>query len=215
MEKGIKIVVDSRERNIELLAALESTIKNVEIKTLNVGDYIISDRVCIERKTVHDFESSIVTGRLFDQVKELKEAYESPIVLIEGNKKEFLLNYNSIRGAIISLYLKYGMQVILSEGIEDTADILLTLTKHEQIDENRSPSLKGGKRAYTEDQFREFVVGNLPGIGSKLAKSILKHFKSISNLANADISDIMKVEKIGRKKAETIKNVMDGKYAGD
>ena len=211
----IRIVVDSRERNTELLAALESAIGNVEIKTLNVGDYIISDRVCIERKTVHDFESSIVTGRLFEQVKSLKETYEFPIVLIEGEKKEFSLNYNSIRGAVISLYLRYGMQVIFSEGIEDTADILLMLAKREQIDENRIPSLKGGKRAYTDDQFREFVIGNLPGIGPKLAKSILKHFKSIGNLTNADISDIMKVEKIGRKKAEMVKRIIDGKYTAD
>ena len=61
----MKIIVDQRERNLELINALHENGVEVEIKTIPVGDYILSDRICVERKTVSDFESSIINGLNF------------------------------------------------------------------------------------------------------------------------------------------------------
>ena len=208
----LKIIIDSRERNTELISALENRGIEAAIKTLAVGDYIISDRVGIERKTVSDFESSLMNGRMFEQLARLKEAYERPILLIEGSREDFRLKQNVVFGAIISMYIDDNLQVLLSEGIDDTADMLLSLAKHEQSGRTRMPSLKGGAHAYTDSEYQEYMVGNLPGVGPKLAKALLSHFGSISNIANSNIEDLLKIDKIGKVKAQRILDILNVDY---
>ncbi len=209
------VVVDSRERNMRLIGALESSGISVEVKTLPVGDYLISDRVCIERKTVCDFESSLISTRLFDQVERLKEHYNSPIVIVEGSKEDFTLSSNVITGAIAHLYIDVGAQVIMSDDARDTARIIAALARHEQRGEKRELSPKGGARAHNDAQYQEHIIGNLPGVGAKMARALLKHFGSVRNIANAAEKELMEVDKIGKKKASHIHAVMSGEYNSD
>ncbi len=213
--KAIKVIVDNRERNQELIGTMEANGIDMEFKTVHVGDYVISDRVCIERKTIYDFESSIINGRLFDQIKRLKENYEFPILILEGDSDYFRLKNNVINGAIASLYIDYGIDIIHTYDAGNTADIIASIARHEQEKSLREPTLKGGARAYTKGQFQEYVIGNLPGVGPKLAKALLSHFKSIKNIANADESELMKIEKIGKKKAAIIHDTLNGSYNED
>ncbi len=57
--------------------------------------------------------------------------------------------------------------------------------------------LRGKKFAASE-------LDNIPDIGEKTRKSLLKHFKSIDNIANADIYELTGVEGVGEKTAEKI-----------
>jgi ERCC4-type nuclease len=57
-------------------------------------------------------------------------------------------------------------------------------------------------------------VGNIPGVGPKLARSLLAHFKSVRNIANADKSELVKVDKIGKKKADAIHSTLNALYKG-
>ena len=67
MEQG-KIFVDPREREMGKL--LEAKGLEVTLKNLEVGDYVVSDRVAIERKTAQDFVASIIDPQrnLFRQI---------------------------------------------------------------------------------------------------------------------------------------------------
>jgi ERCC4-type nuclease len=212
ISKPARVIVDSRERNVELIEAMKASGIEMEFKTIHVGDYVVSDRVCIERKTVYDFESSILNGRLFDQIKRLKENYAMPILILEGDPDYFRLKNNIINGAIASLFIDYGIEVICTYEPQNTADIIASIARHEQNEEIREPTLKGGARAYTHEDFQEYVIGNLPGIGPKLAKALLKHFRSVRNIANANVEDLMGVYKIGKKKAELIHNTLNKSY---
>ncbi len=212
MKQSLRVIVDGRERNGELREALERNGIEVDERTIHVGDYVISDRVCIERKTVSDFESSLMSGRLLDQVKRLKQNYQLPIIIVEGSKDDYRLGRNVITGAMVALYVDNGIEVIISDGPKDTSEIITTIAKHEQAGNLREPSLKGGRRAYSTSNYQEYIVANLPGIGPKLARSLLRHFKSIKKLANADVKSLMKVEKIGRKKAEAIHATINKTY---
>lgn len=206
------VIVDSRERNIEVMDSLASLNINISVKTLPVGDYVISDRVCIERKTVSDFESSLMNGRLFDQLKRAKEYYESPILVIEGSSEEFRLANNVIIGTIASLYIDMNIQLVFSTGPKNTAEIIAAFAKHEQYKNKREPSLKGGIKAYTNAQYQEYVIGGLPGVGPKIAKALLSHFGSIKNIANAQIEELTSVDKIGKKKAQKIHDTLNLQY---
>ncbi len=212
MEKETRIIMDNRERVPEIIDGLEAMGLSVDVKTLPVGDYVISDRICIERKTVSDFESSVISGRLFDQLERLGEAYESPILVLEGNQKDFRLGRNVINGTVVSVYVDYGVLVIFSSGPENTAELIAIIAKREQNGVKREPSMKGSVRAYSNEQFQEFIIGNLPGVGAKLAKSLLKHFGSVRAIANAEIDELMEVEKIGKKKAESIHKTINHIY---
>ncbi|MEM3827545.1 MAG: ERCC4 domain-containing protein [Candidatus Micrarchaeaceae archaeon] len=211
MQQEIKIFADQRERNVEILSTLSSSA-TLEVRTLPVGDYVVSDRIAIERKTIRDFESSMKSGRLFDQVKRIHEYYERPIVIIEGDRSEFLLGNNVIMGAIIALYIDYNSAVMLSADAKETAKMIVSIAKHEQTTEKRSLSLKGSARAYTTRDFQLMVVGNLPGVGPKLSEALLSHFKSPRNIANASVDELMEVDKIGRKKAERIYAALNEKF---
>ncbi len=211
-ERQIRIIVDSRERNSELIEAMKAKGIELEFKTAHVGDYIISDRVCIERKTVPDFESSLINGRLFEQAKRLKENYEFPILILEGDPDYFRLSGNVINGTLAALYIDFGVMVLHTYDAKNTAEMIADIARHENDKGIREPSLKGGARARTIEEFQEFVIGNIPGIGPKLAKSLLRHFRSIRNITNADMGELMKIEKIGRKKAELIHRTLNDTY---
>jgi len=61
---------------------------NLEIKPLPIGDYIVAPETVVERKTISDLVSSVFDGRLYDQCNRLKEHYQFPFLLIEGNIDE-------------------------------------------------------------------------------------------------------------------------------
>lgn len=208
---GTKVIVDQRERNAELLNSLYDAGVDARIETLDVGDYIISDRLCVERKTVQDFEKSIIDGRLFDQVERMKQYYELPIIVIEGDKDEFRLKHNSINGAIISVYIRYGIPVLASNSPQDTAAIILTMAKQEQ-NGVREPTKKNGRHAFSEQEYMENVVGNIKGVGPVLARALLKYFGNINAIASAETKELIKVNKIGKKKAELIHSILNSKY---
>ena len=48
-----------------------------------VGDYILSALICIERKSLADLYQSFSSGRLFRQMEQLCRYYKTPILLIE------------------------------------------------------------------------------------------------------------------------------------
>ena len=206
------VIVDQRERNSELAAALEANGVEVRWETLPVGDYIISDRICIERKTVYDFESSMMSGRLFDQIDRLSDSYEVPMLLLEGDRDTFRLKSKVINGAMASLYVDYGVIIISSRSASESAEIIAGMARREQSDEKREPSLKGAARAHTHEQFQEYIIGNLPGVGPKLAKALLVKFKNARSRADASVDELMKIEKIGKKKAEAIHKTFNSEY---
>lgn len=206
---GIKIIVDNRERNIEILEGLSQRGVEMSFAQLPVGDYIISDRMCVERKTVRDFEGSIMNFRLFDQMDRLNSGFKKPILLIEGDDSEFVMQQHVILGAIVSIYTDYNVQVIRSSGIDETSATLAKLAEREQKKERREPRIVGSKRAFTNSQWQVLILSSIPGIGPKLARSLISHFKTIRNVVSASKEELMEVEKIGRKKAERIYAVLN------
>ena len=131
-KNGPKIIVDKRERNLEILEGLSGSGIRLEFAQLPVGDYILSERMCVERKTVRDFESSIISARVFDQLDRLNRDFRKPLLLLEGNDTEFTMQKNVILGAIISIYGDYNVQVIRSGDAGETVTTLARLAEREQ-----------------------------------------------------------------------------------
>ncbi|HID47525.1 MAG TPA: RNA helicase, partial [Methanococcaceae archaeon] len=209
-EKKPKIVIDHRERTIGKLLFGRAEL---EFKNLEFGDYVLSDRVVVERKTSEDFENSIIDGRLFKQLKELKN-YEKPILIIEGDRFE-RLEENVIKGAILSIVLDYHIPVLFSRDPEETADILLKLAEREQLKNKRPVEIRTGKRPMSLRERQRFIVESFPDVGPVTAENLLLNFGTIENIVNASEEELMEVEGVGKATARKIKEVLTERYKGE
>jgi DNA excision repair protein ERCC-4 len=62
------VVVDVREFRSQLPCALFTRGMEVVPKTLEIGDYILTPDICVERKSLADLYASFQSGRLYTQV---------------------------------------------------------------------------------------------------------------------------------------------------
>jgi DNA excision repair protein ERCC-4 len=80
-----RIVVDERERRSGIPDLLRQAGALIDFAQLKVGDYVVSPKTAIERKTIQDLLNSIYDGRLFVQCSQLNEHYAKPVLIVEGN----------------------------------------------------------------------------------------------------------------------------------
>jgi Fanconi anemia group M protein len=206
----LKITVDYREKSSGLIDLLKSQDVEIKTKKLSYGDYVINDSITIERKTARDFLISIIDGRLFNQLSNLKRYCINPILLIEGNplKTDINMDDMAIRGALISAQAIWYIPVIFSRTKEETKDIMVMIGKQEEACMDVVP-LRGGYRPKRLKSKQLFILQGLPKVGPTMAKKLLKHFKSVSNVINATVEDLMKIEGVGKVSAEKIREVLD------
>lgn len=214
-DKKLTIVVDNREFNSDVVKELSLMNITVVPGNLNVGDYIISEVVGIERKTVEDFIQSMIEGKLFLQVKALKNNYPKPILILEGESLVTTrkVSQNAIFGALASIATDFGMPIIPTKDAKETA-LLLSLIAKRETEEGRIPRVRGEKGCMSLSERQQFIVESLPNISAVLAQRLLSHFDTVKEIFNADIDDLMKVNGIGKKTAEEIVNLLRAKYRG-
>ena len=212
----VTIFVDNRERASGITRELMSQ-EGIAIKPmqLTVGDFLVSERVVIERKSANDFVSSIIDGRLFEQAQSLVENFRNPVILIEGEDLYSVRNVhpNAIRGALAALAVDFHIPIIWSSGVEDSAAIITVLAKREQEEKKQNVRLRGDKKTMADSDQQEFLVGGLPGVGGLLAKDLLKEFKSVEGVFTAGEKELKRVGKIGDKKAKEIRRVLTKEYS--
>jgi Fanconi anemia group M protein len=213
--ESVKIICDHREQRSGILKRLFEMGAIVENTQLPVGDFILSNRVCVERKTVKDFLQSIIDNRLFVQIDNMCSSFEKPIIIVEGAENIYearMIHPNAIRGAIAALAIDFRIPIIMSDNEEETALYLYSIASREQIDKKVSISLRGEKKPMNKRMLQEYIVCGFPGIGRGIAQNLLKHFKTIKSIVNADTKELTSVDKIGKKKAESIKKIVEEEY---
>ena len=207
-----KIIADTREVFSGIPAMLES-MAELEVKQIPVGDYILSERVAVERKRAEDFLDSLIRKKIFEQVTRLRNAYEKPVLVIED---EGLFSRNidrrAIYGAIASLLTDYDIPVIRTRDTQETSFILYAIAAREQFKKKREIALRGKKPNMSLKERQQFLVEGLPDVSSILAKRLLFHFGTVRNVMMAGMEELMEVEGIGKKKAMKITEVMDAEW---
>jgi len=206
----MRITVDYRKRASGLLELIREHDALVEVKPLPFGDYIINDSITIERKTARDFLISIIDGRLFTQLSNLKKHCPCPVVLIEGNpfKMDVDIDPAAIKGALISVETIWYVPIVFTRSKEDSVETLLMMGRQEETYMDVVP-LRGGYRPKRLKSRQLFILQGLPKVGPTVAKRLLEHFGSVSNAMNASVEDLTQVEGIGRITAEKIREVVD------
>jgi Fanconi anemia group M protein len=191
-EQEPTIIVDSREANsaAKIVKGLKERGVNVQIETLEKGDYIISDECAVERKTVQDFVYTLTRRYLFEQLFLLKDAYPKALILLEGYLpiiyKFSHIQPKAVWGAMFNL-AKNGIAIVNTTSHKETADFLQVAARQEQIIEKRVPAIHAIKKNETTADAQIYFVASLPNIGREKAMSILKSYRTpINALVNVD-----------------------------
>jgi len=82
-EKEMQVIVDMREFMSSLPNVLHQKGIRIVPVTLEVGDYVLSPLICVERKSIADLFQSFASGRLYNQVETMTRYYKIPVLLIE------------------------------------------------------------------------------------------------------------------------------------
>ncbi|GIL92347.1 hypothetical protein Vretifemale_19875, partial [Volvox reticuliferus] len=78
-----RLVVDVREFMSSLPAVLHQKGFELLPVTLEVGDYVLSPQLVVERKSLPDLHASLASGRLYHQAEVMCRHYARPLLLIE------------------------------------------------------------------------------------------------------------------------------------
>ena len=213
----VEVVVDQRELDSPIAKEL-SRREGVEtrLETLEVGDYVLSDRVAVERKSVSDFLDTLTGGdrSMFEQVGDLARAYARPVVILEGESlyDERNVHPNAIRGALSSLAIDFDASVLRTEDEDDTADLLEVLATREQETSDRTVSVHGEKSGKTLAEQQEYVVGSVADIGPVTARALLSEFSTVEAVMTARKEDLMEVSGVGEVTADRLREVVGSDY---
>ncbi|MFC4987756.1 DEAD/DEAH box helicase [Saliphagus infecundisoli] len=217
--EGIEVVADSREMDANIAREL-SKREGIEVRleTLEVGDYVLSDRAVVERKSTADFVDSLVGGdrSVFEQVGAMARGYGRPIVVVEGEGlyEQRDIHPNAVRGALSSLAVDFGASVLRTEDEADTTELLAVIAGREQDASDREVSVHGEKGAKTLGEQQEYVVSSIAEIGPVTARALLSELGSVEAVMDASEAELRDVEGVGEVTAERIREVVGSEYAG-
>lgn len=204
-----EIIMDYREKNSLVYSELINLGIKINIRELKVADYMVNG-IAVERKTISDFISSMLSKRLTSQLKNMQQ-YENRLLLIEGiderelysDRNDSGVHPNAIRGFLLSIVLEYKTPIIFTKDAEDTARFISVLAKKER----RDSSLNVSRKNLDKKERMQFILESFQGIGPKTARKLLEHFKTLRELFSASEEEIAGV--IG-KKAGTFKIIDEG-----
>jgi ERCC4-related helicase len=213
-EDHIRLIVDSRE--LPTAVARELTRLDIEIsgESLEIGDYVASEEVAVERKETGDFIQSLIDGRLFVQLSALRSAYRRPVLIIEGEQILGLraVNPASIYGALASIAVRIQVPILWTRNAEETANVLCRIARLEQIESGRPLRTRSGETKGTDAETLEYILSGFPGVDTVTSRAILTEFGTLEKVFSADQKELQKVKGVGPKIAGRIKRLLTTRY---
>jgi len=158
-------------------------------------------------------------------LKLLKDTYEKPLLLVEGyptrkrcfkrkngtvyyftlSKEEYESRMRTFRSAIVVAYISFDVPVIICSNRKELIDYIeLIYRKSKTKGLGLRPVHKKGPDIVT---IRSDILTCIPGIGRKRADILAKQF-TISQLISLPVEELLKIEGIGPKRAESIKKAL-------
>jgi Fanconi anemia group M protein len=216
-DKKIKIVVDHREYRSNVVRNLAIKGTFIEPEQLDIGDYVLSSRIGVERKNVDDFLESLIDGKLFKQMAQLRDAYSRPILILEGENLLLKrnINHNAIFGSLASISVDFGIPVLATKDANETADLLKVIAQREQKEDKKEVAIRGEKTQMSLRERQQFIIEGLPNVSAVIAKRLLSYFGSVKDIANATEEELIKVKGVGKNIASEIIKLLNANYHED
>ncbi|KAJ8556486.1 hypothetical protein K7X08_032238 [Anisodus acutangulus] len=232
-ERELQVIVDMREFMSTLPNVLHQKGMHIIPVTLEVGDYILSPLICVERKSIQDLFGSFASGRLYHQVEMMSRYYRIPVLLIEFSQdKSFSFQSaseigddvtpNSIISKLSLLVLHFPrLCIIWSRSLHATAEIFASLkSNQDEPDEVKAirvgvPSEEGvvenDVRAENYNTSAVEMLRRLPGVTDSNYRAIMDGCKSLAELAMLPVERLAELMG-GQKAAKMLREFLDAKY---
>lgn len=214
----MKVQISDKEQN-RIKQATEyftSLGCETEVTNLQYGDYVFDGKVAIEYKTMADFFASIQDHRVFNEAINQAENYDWHYVLIHGNEhdrtkciamsKNYVpVNLFQFHGAIASIN-RYSTVIECYSPFINEAFYKMYIQAKKDL--SNKPIVRKFPRKDKNVCFNWLAYCNY-GINAKKANLIVNelNLKTLSDLQNLTIDDLIKVKGIGENTAQRI---MDG-----
>ncbi|XP_062999093.1 DNA repair endonuclease XPF [Elgaria multicarinata webbii] len=193
------VVVDMREFRSELPSLIHRRGLDIEPVTLEVGDYILTPDICVERKSISDLIGSLNNGRLYAQCVSMSRYYKRPVLLIEFDpSKSFSLtsraslhqeiSSNDVISKLALLTLHFPrLRLLWCPSPHATAELFEELKRNRaQPDAATAMAVTADSESLPEsDKYnpgpQDFLL-KMPGVNAKNCRAIMNHVKSVAEL---------------------------------
>uniref|UniRef100_A0A5F9CN18 DNA repair endonuclease XPF n=1 Tax=Oryctolagus cuniculus TaxID=9986 RepID=A0A5F9CN18_RABIT len=204
------IVVDMREFRSELPSLLHRRGIDIEPVTLEVGDYILTPEVCVERKSISDLIGSLNNGRLYSQCVAMSRCYKRPVLLIEFDpSKPFSLTprgalFQEISSSDVSSKLTLltlhfpRLRLLWCPSPHATAELFEELKRNKpQPDVATAMAVTADSESLPESEKynpgpQDFLL-KMPGVNAKNCRSVMNHVKNIAELATLSQDELARI----------------------
>ena len=228
----MNILIDSREKARKIRAAdfFAGKGHSSTIKSLDVGDYVFSDRVVFEYKEIGDFMSSVINESVFNEAANQALEYDFHYVIIQGDLRGWLDdNWKYVNTKWKNRYDKYlhtnlGRYFGALRRLRTFTTPIIVIREEQAFDEMLLQAIKclDGKTKFYTNVTRpipsqdpvDVLLTSVKGISSKKAEAIRKHhtLNNVYDLMNLTINNFEEVEGIG---AKTSTNIYEFIHKGD
>jgi len=222
----MKVYIDSREQDkINTIKSywMENRkkfpyIDSIEVKLLATGDITTSDGlVGVERKSKADFIASICEGKLKKQLYELNQNYRFAFLLVEDYEgimdciiKNPQIHPNVIKGVTTSSVSRNRVPLYYVGNFYNSFVLEMINKFYDGSIEKYAQEYTPIRRAVTKKEEKLNIIIGINNIGRTEGEKLLQSFgDSIFNISIASIKELTAVERIGKKKAEHIKEILN------
>ena len=190
------LLYDHREDKSDVPRLLQELDVPLEAAHLSEGDYLIGERICVERKSAPDFVASLKDRRLWDQITRITSSYEVAVLLVEGDP---LFPQAPLEGAYAGI-VRRGVALFQVEDSLETASFIRRLWEQENRPKSRRRP-PATRKWRGDDEIAEDCLAAIPGISVTKAADLLEHFGNLQTVFSASADELQEVPGIGKKTA--------------
>ncbi|KAI8576312.1 hypothetical protein K450DRAFT_257648 [Umbelopsis ramanniana AG] len=203
------VIVDMREFRSSLPPILHKEGMRIAPCTLQVGDYILSPELCVERKSITDLISSFSSGRLYTQCENMSLHYKTPVLLIEFDQnKSFSLQPSTdlknditltdLSSKLVLLTLSFpNLRIIWSSSPYETAAIFRDLKSSHDEPDVEAAVLIGAESIDDVNSMTNLtpqeILRSMPGINSKNFRLVMSKVENIEDLSKVSVEDLKEI----------------------
>jgi hypothetical protein len=203
------VIIDRREYEItreRIAEKLRMLGVEIYVRDLSVSNYMIPKETTVYhlyRENVQELLRKTDTGAIYNILSRLS-AFDS-LIIAEFTSLDGIELYMRVIELMLKALMRYSIYTLLVPDLI-TAKTIYHIATYEQSKKR----LREKKLISTDPETLALgMLMTIPGVGPKTASRLLATFKSIRNLSNAPMEDIMKVEGIGEERARTIYEILN------
>ncbi|XP_013915405.1 PREDICTED: Fanconi anemia group M protein [Thamnophis sirtalis] len=203
------ILVDNHEISSgpEVISTLK-TVHGVKVEICSLGscDYIVSNRLAVERKCQAELVNSTHQSKMVQRMQQLKNKFDRICIIVEKERVRTgetwkVFHRTKHYDGILSAFIQAGIKVLFSACQVETADLLKELALVEQR-KNAAIQVPTEVEGPRRDVFRFYL--SIPCVSYTLALALCHHFGSLKEMANSTPKEMAGRTRVNQQKAEEV-----------